>query len=241
METRMADPPKKRAVTLANNDPVAPDVSLLHFSLTPGDAMRFLPGQFVTFYVTRNGATVTRSYSITSSADLTDRFDLVIKRVDGGYVSSYLCALPPGQELRMIGPLGRFLLTDPRDRTVLFACTGTGIAPFLPMSEALLRLYPNQVAWLFFGTRTKEELLFRKELEAREAAHSNFHYVPTLSRPPPEWSGAIGHLEEPLKRKFPDLTNCDIYICGVPQMVAEVQQLAAELRCPKERTFVERY
>ena len=237
----MADPPKKRSVTMTQNDVIAPEVNLLHFGLPPGDAMHFLPGQFVTFYVAKNGATVTRSYSISSSADQADRFDLCIKKVDGGYVSTYLCGLAQGSELRMMGPLGRFLLKDPGSRSVLFVCTGTGIAPFIPMTESLLSQKPDQPTWLFFGTRHEEDLLFRKELETLCSAHTNFHYVPVLSRPESNWSGATGHVEGALEEKLPDLTNCDVYICGVPGMVADVQALAEQLHCPKDHTFVERY
>ncbi len=203
--------------------------------------MRFLPGQFVTFYVPRNGATITRSYSIASEPDTADRFRLCVKRVEGGFVSSYLCEQSVGKELNVIGPLGRFLLRDPGDRTVIFVATGTGVGPFVPMLAALLSEHPNQPTWLFFGSRSEEDLIFRNEFELAARSHPNFRYVPSLSRPSAGWTGSTGHIEKPLRQYFPDLSRSDVYICGVPQMVGEVQQLAADLACPKERTFVERY
>src|SRR5438309_2338179 len=146
----MADPPRKRVATVSAIELVAPWVDVLHMQLAEGDTMRFDPGQFVTFYVDRNGATVTRSYSIASSPDLVDRFDLLVKKVDGGYVSTYLTSLHGGEQLRMIGPLGRFLLKDPGNRPVVFVCTGTGIAPFIPMLEQLLRRAPSHPSSLIF-------------------------------------------------------------------------------------------
>lgn len=237
----MADAPKKRTVRLAGVEAVAPETFALHIALPAGDAMHFDPGQFVTFYVAKNGATVTRSYSVMSTPDVADRFDLVVKRVEGGYVSNWLCSRPAGEELRMVGPLGKFLLREPGERSVLFVSTGTGIAPFLPMTERLLRQSPAHDTWLFFGTRTESEILFRERFEALQAANPRFHYVPVLSRAGPEWGGARGHVEAPLRERFPDLSGCDLYICGVPQMVQEVRELAETLHAPKERVFVERY
>ena len=237
----MADPPRKRTVSVAQNRVVAPSVRLLTFSLEPTDQLHFDPGQFVTFYVPRSGTTVTRSYSICSSPDRESDFDLCIKQVDGGFVSTYLSARSPGERQNVIAPLGRFLLRDPESHPVIFASTGTGIAPFIPMLERLERMRPGHPRWLFSGCRHKEDLLFHPELSAMGARDPSFHYVPVLSRPPPTWSGASGHLQDTLRSMVPALAGCHLYICGVPQMVAEVQALAQELGCPREQTFIERY
>jgi CDP-4-dehydro-6-deoxyglucose reductase len=237
----MADPAKKRVVSVAAIELVAPWVDILHMKLAEGDQMRFDPGQFVTFYVDKNGTTVTRSYSIASSPDLLDRFDLLVKKVDGGYVSTYLTSLHGGEQLRMIGPLGRFLLRDPGNRPVVFVCTGTGIAPFIPMLEQLLRRTPSHPSCLIFGTRHDDSLLFREHLESTSKVHPNFQYLPVLSQPGPGWTGSKGHVQDCLRAQFADLSQHDVYICGIPQMVQEVQELVQELRCPKDRTFVERY
>ncbi|MGI0128851.1 MAG: ferredoxin--NADP reductase, partial [Thermoplasmata archaeon] len=110
----------KRVVTIASNTTIAPEVHLLDFALPPDEVLRFVPGQFVTFYVLKETKTLTRSYSIASEPDQTGRFELIVKRVDDGYVSTLLCRLTPGQRMTMLGPLGKFLLRDPGGRTVVF-------------------------------------------------------------------------------------------------------------------------
>ncbi len=237
----MGDPPRKRSAHLATTAAIAPEVYALSFELLAGDAMQFDAGQFVTFYVPKDSATITRSYSICSSPERTDGFELCIKRVEGGFVSTLLCSEGPGAELKMIGPLGKFLLRDPGDRAVVFLATGTGVAPFLPMAGELLHREPVPPTWLFFGGRTEEEILYRSRFEALQATQPAFHYVPALSRPGPGWTGATGHLEVPLRQRMPDLSKADVYICGVPQMVQEAQQLASTLHCPPDRVFLERY
>ncbi|MGI0054556.1 MAG: ferredoxin--NADP reductase [Thermoplasmata archaeon] len=233
--------PKKRQVRVEQNTLVAPEVHRLSIALPPGETLDFEPGEFVTFYVPKGPVTVTRSYSIASDPQERERFDLLVKRVEDGYVSTFLCARSPGDELTVLGPLGKFLLRDPGARSVVFACTGTGIAPFLPMTRRLLRDHPSQMVWLFFGGRTEPEILGRSELDSIQRTHPTFHFVPTLSRPGAGWTGAVGHIETPIQAQFPTLSGCDLYICGVPEMVTEVLNLGTELGCPRERMYIERY
>ncbi len=237
----MAEPPRKRTVTVAENRRLTRDVHLLRCRLPPGDALRFDPGQFVTFYVRKGAATVTRSYSICSDPSSAEEFDLCIKKVEGGYVSTHLCERAVGDALNAVGPLGRFLLREPNDRPAVFVATGTGIAPFRPMVDRLLAQHPHHPTWLFAGYRYAEDLLFHDELSARAEREPSFRYVPVLSRPPDTWTGARGHVQGPLEAALPNLAGCDVYVCGVPPMVAEVLALAERRGCPRERTFVERY
>lgn len=223
----------KREVTVESRVLVAPEVYRMTLSLPPGETIEFEPGEFVTFFVPKGTKTITRSYSIASEPEEKDRFELLVKRVEGGYVSNFLCQLSPGERLTMLGPLGKFLLRAPGDRTVVFASTGTGVAPFLPMIHRLFREKPSQSVWLFFGSRTEPEILCRNDFEMMQSVHRTFHYVPTLSRPGAGWAGATGHLERPIREQFRTLSTCDLYICGVPEMVLETLQLGAELGCPR--------
>ena len=232
---------RKREVSVARNVVVAPDVHRLTFRPPPGENIEFRPGEFVTFYFPKGPVRITRSYSIASDPEQKDQFELLVKRVEGGYASNVLARLSPGDRLLMLGPLGKFLLRDPEDRTVVFACTGTGVAPFLPMSHSLLRDHPALSVWMFCGSRTPPDILCGAEFERLEETYGSFHYVPTLSRPSVDWTGATGHIEVPFREHFQNLSGCDLYICGVPEMVLEMLKLGEELHCPRERTFIEKY
>lgn len=237
--------PRKRNFTLESNRVVAPSVHVLTFRTAPDDTFSFAPGQYVTFYLTRAGNSITRSYSFFSPARETGRFDLLIKQVPGGYGSTLLCGLDPQTQptLRGLAPLGRFLLRPPGDRTVVFVATGTGLAPFIPMLDDLRAHSPGASTWLVFGERFREDLFYYDELRALEAAWPTFHFLPMLSRPPADgsWGGGAGHVQDGLRERFPDLSRSDVYLCGVPAMVNETQELALRLNCPKDHIFVERY
>ncbi|MGI0054944.1 MAG: ferredoxin--NADP reductase [Thermoplasmata archaeon] len=238
-------PPHRRVITLLSNDEIASSTYVLTFGLSPGDPMDFLPGQYVTFYLQRDGKSVTRSYSIFSSANRHDRVSLLIKKVPLGFASHFLCGLSPLMQptLNVLAPLGRFVLRDPEDRTVVLVATGVGLAPFIPMLERLWKDHPECSTWLFYGNRCIEDIVHRKELELLAQTWPGFHFVPVLSRPPADgsWTGAGGHVEEHVQTQFPDLSHADVYLCGVNRMVNQMQELALELQCPKGQVFVDRW
>ncbi len=237
--------PRKRDLILESNRIIAPSVYVLTFRTAPDDAFVFAPGQYVTFYLSRSGNSITRSYSFFSSAGMVGQFDLLIKQVPGGYGSTFLCGLAPGSHptLKGLAPLGRFLLKPPGDRTVVFVATGTGLAPVIHMLDDLRAHFPQTPTWLIFGERSREDLFYFDEIGALERVWPSFHVLPILSHPPADgsWHVGAGHVEDALSERFPDLSNSDVYLCGVPAMVNETQELALHLNCPKDHIFVERY
>jgi CDP-4-dehydro-6-deoxyglucose reductase, E3 len=239
------DPPQKREVFLESNRVIGPSMHVLTFRTAPDDTFEFVPGQYITFFLSRAGKSITRSYSFFSSAGKVGPFDLLIKQVPGGFGSTFLCGLSPAShpKLKALAPLGRFLLKDPEHRTVVLVATGTGLAPFIPMLDDLRARFPGSPTWLIFGNRFREDLIYFDELRALEIGWPAFHFLPILSRPPSDggWHGASGHVEEALRERFPDLSNSDVYLCGLPEMVNDTQELALHLNCPKDHIFVERY
>lgn len=238
-------PPRRRDVSLVGNLEVGPSLHILEFSVPPSDPIEFLPGQYVTFYLLREGKRITRSYSLFSAAGRRARFRLLVKKVPHGFASTLLCGLSPLERptLSILAPVGRFLLQDPRDRSVVLVATGTGLAPFVPMLHELWEAHPSTPTWLFYGNRYADEIVHLREFRLLERVWENFHFMPVVSRPPKDgsWRGAVGHVQEPVRSIFPHLSRADVYLCGVNEMVNDMQDLALQLGCPKDRVFVERY
>ncbi len=67
-----------------------------------------------------------------------------------------------GDQLNVIGPLGNKFPRPEADAKVILIAGGIGIAPILNLTEALLKTKPV----LFYGARTKDELLCLDELKA---------------------------------------------------------------------------
>lgn len=114
-----------------------------------------------------------RQYSIASPRDgerpRYNNLSLTVKRVTTDYsgkpvrgvASNYVCDLPKGDTVRVIGPFGAsFLMADDPASNLLMVCTGTGSAPMRAMTERRRRLRRpgDGKLMLFFGARTQEEL-----------------------------------------------------------------------------------
>ena len=100
-----------------------------------------------------------------------------------GIASNYICDLKKGDKIKLTGPVGRFFLIpdDFKKRDLVFIATGTGIAPYRGMLKEIFEAgYEGQV-WLFFGTQTRNRVLYNEEFE-KCLKNTNFHYRVALSR-----------------------------------------------------------
>jgi NAD(P)H-flavin reductase len=216
----------------------------LQFEIEEVPRFDFAAGQFVSMQTEHEGRQVTRAYSI-ASAPASDRFfDLCLNRVQDGFFSNYLCDLTEGAMVRFHGPHGYFVLKNPV-RDSVFIGTGTGIAPLRGMLKYLLadpvRLEGREF-WLVFGVRNREDLYYNDEFQQLERENPTFHYVPTLSRPGDDWSGASGYVQEHVREIVKDRKDMDAYICGLKNMVvANRDLLVKEKGWERKSVLYERY
>ena len=193
------------------------------------DNINFIPGQLVQLVAkpyapSEGGNAIQRNYSVASYPDNTNRFELIITYLEGGQMSEYLFKdVKIGDEFGYKGPMGVFTLPDNLiDRDIYFVSTGSGISPFRSMINYL---HQNKIPFknikLFFGTRTEDDLLYRKELETIQEELPNFEYVPVLSR---EFRKEFrkGYVHE----HYLDLIDSTdkkpwVYFCGWDRMISE--------------------
>lgn len=159
--------------------------SLVRVELAPEAPIDFAPGQ----YATIRFQDVPRPYSLANSPN-DDTFELCIRRVLGGHLSSRLFEnLQPGDVLpELRGPSGDFTLRDPSERDIVFLATGTGVSPLRSMIQYTFEENRDEYegttrdVWLFHGCSWRDDLAFAEEFDRLEKERDNFHYVPTLSR-----------------------------------------------------------
>ncbi len=215
-----------------------------HFKLVfePGTVFDFDPGQFVnTMAPSDDGQKIIkRPYSIASPPYEKGYIDLVWKRVEGGFMTNYLWKLKQGDSLQIQGPLGRFLLKEPLPRHIAFVATGTGIAPFRSMIFQLFKNGTDRDIWLIFGNRYETDILYDEEWKALAKKHSNFHYLPTVSRPK-TWTGEKEYVQKLLPKYLTSPQEIHLYICGLTNMINDVQKTALEIGLPKDQIFFEKY
>lgn len=165
-----------------------------------------------------------RNYSVASWPDGTNRFEIIVTNLEGGRMCDFLfnkCEV--GSEVYFRGPMGVFLLPEIIDRDLYFVATGSGISPFRSM---LNYIADNKVETrsikLFFGTRTKEDIVYYNEMKRLEQEIPNFEYHPVLSRE--EWSGHNGYVHDAYMPYVLDAIKKPLfYLCGWRGMVDEAR------------------
>jgi NAD(P)H-flavin reductase len=196
---------------------VSPGLSIFRFALECD--FHFTPGQYATLWVTHQGKTVPRPYSIASSPTETRSVEFYINLVHEGTLTTNLWNEEVLQKLQhggekvveISGPRGRFILNPEEKRDLVLVASGTGLAPYISMVRKLkeeclaepVQFRPRRI-YIVHGASYPSHLGYREELESlsRETLSSPlrklaFVYIPMISRPAedPAWKGLTGRAE----------------------------------------------
>jgi len=256
------DPVARYRVTVARIEVMTPTVKSYTLRVDGAAPFRFKPGQFVQLYVPKGDDVVEKPYSIASPPEADRAIELCIKRVEGGYVSTYFDRLSGGESFDLRGPIGKFHLREPVDSDLVFLATGTGVAPFRSMLHGLFPLTPGRSAWppyrfaadrhvwLFFGVRYDDEILYETEFRQMAARYATFHFIPTISRPKHwftartvhhEWTGATGYVQEHVARHLTGPAHTHVYVCGLLPMIEAARTVLKGMGFQREQIHYEIY
>ncbi|MEZ6013642.1 MAG: hypothetical protein R3F49_00890 [Planctomycetota bacterium] len=155
--------------------------------------------------------------------------------MEGGALTPKLFALPLGGSIWVDTRIaGHFTLEEAPDADELVLVgTGTGIAPYRPMIlDPRTRARYRRII-LMYTDRTQPELGYVEEFEDLMRRDPNFVFLPSLTREPEgsSWTGLRGRIQHFLTpERYLELTGeplrperCQVFLCGNPQMILEVQ------------------
>jgi ferredoxin-NADP reductase len=216
----------------------------LEFEMLGMRRFGFVAGQWLSFKQLKpDGEELTRAYSIASPPGEDARFALCLNRVQDGFMSNFLCDMKEGDGIRCQGPFGDFILRPPM-RDTIFIATGTGIAPFRSMLHWLLAeesRHQGKELWLLFGNRYEKDIYYHDEFQRLAGQHSNFHYLPTVSRGAADWQGLRGYVQEHVPAIAQGRTDMHAYICGLDKMVKVNRELLKSMRWDRKSIRYEKY
>jgi ring-1,2-phenylacetyl-CoA epoxidase subunit PaaE len=210
---------------------------------------RFTPGQYLTLRTMLDGEEVRRSYSICSGPD-EGEIRIAVKRVDGGAFSGFATSeLRRGDELDVMTPTGRFGIAPMPEQARIHVgfAAGSGITPILSIAKAVLAREPDSRFFLFYGNRTTEGMLFRRELEELKDRFierlSVFHVISGEEQDIPILHGRLnGEKVRVLLRALVPASHVDhVFICGPTGMSEDIETTCRELGIAAERIHVERF
>ena len=186
------------------------------------------PGDLVHIYPPNR--TVPRLYSLGSSSRVDGFLEIVVRRVDGGQCSGWLCDLDIGDEIDVaIARNERFQM--PQRRPVVLIGAGTGIAPFTGM---IRHNAPRRSVDLYWGGRDPhQDALYAGDIK-------DWLQAKRLRRFDPAWSrGATGaYVQDRIRDDRTHLIDrlqagATIMVCGGTAMATavrnEIDILAAEI------------
>ena len=194
-----------------------------------GEALRdidYWPGQYLSIDV---GDGRQRSFSMANASSAEGQLQLHVREVEGGmFTQQQLPTLQVGAPLQVTLPLGTFYYRDKDWRPMIFAATGTGIAPLRAILESLLDNEDCPPISLYWGMRTEADLYQQAEFESWASRLYDFEFIPVLSQPSAEWSGRTGYVQHAISSDFDDLSEHALYLCGSPDMINDARRHCAE-------------
>lgn len=179
--------------------------------------MEFVAGQYGSFTIDPK---TRRNFSFTTPSN-GKTIEICADITPMGPGSVWLMNLASGNQVKFLGPLGRFTVDYASPNERVFVATGTGIAPIRAMIVESLARQGEWRTRLYFGLRNEDDIFWDSEFADLAKAHPSFTYRLTLSQPGSAWKGARGRVTDYMFEND-HLDHCDFYLCGGRDMVREV-------------------
>jgi ferredoxin-NADP reductase len=204
--------------------------------IRPGKSFKpFEAGQYIELTVQKNGAWMSRFFSISSSPiyfEQTGIIEVSIRIQEGGRITPWLpTALNSGSIVNLSQAMGAFTLPSTR-KPILMIAGGSGITPFRSMLQQLSLMQPasiHPVAYeispitLMYYARSSEHFLFEHEFEKIE---KEFPWL-TVHLINSETQGLIS--KEHILNYCPDTLARQVFICGPTPMITTGRDLLQDL------------
>jgi NAD(P)H-flavin reductase len=180
-----------------------------------GDGFSFAPGQFNMLYVFGVGEVPISISSDPNGAPLIHHTTRVV-----GSVTKAMRLLTRGDMLGIRGPFGtHWPVEEAIGHDVVIVAGGIGLAPLRP---ALYRLMAQREKFrkivLLYGTRTPEDILYRRELEHWRGKF-DLEIQVTVDRAASTWRGNVGVVTTMIARAPFAPSNTVAFVCGPEVMM----------------------
>lgn len=212
------------------------DVNSVYITGRRMERFSIQPGQFMIVRFFQRGFWHEAHPFSLSCAPNGEYLRLSIKAV--GDFTRKIRSLQPGKPVLIDGPHGVMTPRQCRRDRVLLIAGGIGITPLRSLAEYFVR--QGKRVTLLYGNRNLDAIAFYGELDALAREYNlEVHHILSAE---PNWAGEKGFIDrERIARLVPDVTACEVYLCGPPPMMALVRSALRELGVPRSRVHWERF
>ncbi|MBQ6151936.1 MAG: 2Fe-2S iron-sulfur cluster binding domain-containing protein [Mogibacterium sp.] len=201
-----------------------------------GPVAFFRAGQYLSLKLKIGESAVSRPYSISSSPKdaLNGVVSVTVRSNPDGVAAGYMLdEFKEGDEVLSSGPQGNFYYEELRDpKNIVALAGGSGITPFLSMAQAIAEGTEDFDLTILFGSRTREQILFRKELDWIALKCNKVHVVHVLSDEEAE-GFEHGFITADLIRKYAK-EPYSVFVCGPEAMYKFLKGELDKLGLPKK-------
>lgn len=231
--------PQQYQARLSDREDYNDRYSQYRFDLVQPLTLENVAGQYVLLQIDEK---TTRAYSMSDRPDVQTTFELLVDHQPNGVGTNYLRNLAFGATIKMMAPLGQFVIRDnPEVEQLVFVASGSGIAPIKSMlTDQLQNKNDQRTMTLFWGMRHDADLFWLDFFNDLETHFSNFNFVPVISQPSPNWRLATGHITDYLK-KLDLKTKTQFYLCGNAKMMTETKEILHERAVAEEEIITEKF
>jgi ferredoxin-NADP reductase len=152
----------------------------LFLRTTTAPLPRYLPGMFISISIPLAHETRLRPYTIVTSPEEGEPFELCFNLVPDGPGAAWMFAREPGDIVDFSGPFGTFTLDRPPDSELVLIAEGTAIAPIRPILRRALERRAEHPIHLLYAGDQPEHLLYRKEFDSMAATHPRLEFEPLI-------------------------------------------------------------
>src|SRR5438309_6936505 len=233
----MAEPPRGFRVPVVSSRPLTP--STHEIRIEKPKAFVFRPTQFTFLQLKTEEGMDARPMSLATSPTR-PHLEYAVRISESPYKRAF-AALQPGDEVRVFGPIGDFVLHETHPAVLLAG--GIGITPLKGMAEyAADKTLPIPIR-LVYSNRSEDEIVYRHELEALEKQNANFRVRYTLTRTAdPGWRGTTGRInQEAIREAASGLADPIYYISATPGMVVGTLRLLRDLGISEDDLEIEAF
>ncbi|MCR4671217.1 MAG: 2Fe-2S iron-sulfur cluster binding domain-containing protein [Saccharofermentans sp.] len=202
----------------------------------------FRAGQYISLTLKIGDSLVTRPYSLCASPKLAleGKYQILVKNVKDGFASEFINnTFAEGTCLDVSSPQGFFYYEPLRDAPhIVGIAGGSGIAPLMSIAYAIADGIEDADLTLLYGSKTREEILFREELDSLAASCSRIRVIHVLSDEDVsegEEGFAQGFISSGIISRFAPSSDHSYFVCGSQGMYDYIDGELAKLSVPDRR------
>lgn len=224
------------------------DSLIISFAVPPHLSMEyvFMAGQYLTLETEIGGEAVRRTYSLCNHPH--DGLRVAVKKIENGVFSGWaMNHLRKGMKLGVATPQGNFIHRPDPDRSAVYVAfvAGSGITPVMSIIHSVLRGEPNSRFILFYGNRTKKDIIFRDELEDIKNRYLNRFQILHILSGEKQGSDILSGRIDPIKCRdyfryfIPTDSPENVFLCGPFEMIKGMKEALLEMNIEPKRILNE--